>query len=276
LNGFQFYDAPLSSAKDSAGFCRSYAMALLRQCASPDLTNTAASLDIPVELRLGSDGQEISAYLSRVDQGLLRLSTPLALLNDLRVEVAIDHCTVRAEVVSCEQQSPGRFTVAVRRVYGPQGATRAEPRIPVDLSAVLTTPSYDRMFARVVDMSQSGLGFELPDSVLVGTRVSVHFACGIAFGEIKHCTRKSAVYRAGMRIEEFIVRHAVIGPEEEGAALAVNEAHRNATRSRRRKRRFAFLKRAFCSIAGHEYGWSIDLWERAILGCRRCEKVLSP
>jgi hypothetical protein len=251
-------------------------MARLRQSASHDLANTAASLDIPVEVRLVTDGQEISAYLSRVDQGFLRLSTPVALPNDLRVEVTIDRCTIRAEVVSCQQQSSGTFTVTVRRVYGPQGATRAEPRIPVDLSAVLTTPSYDRMFARVVDMSQSGLGFELPDSVPVGTRVSVHFACGIAFGEIKHCTAKPAMYRVGMRIEEFIVRHAVIGLEEEGASLAVNEAYRNATRSRRRKRHFAFLKRAFCSISGHEYGWSIDLWERAILGCTRCEKVLGP
>jgi hypothetical protein len=251
-------------------------MAPLRQSASHDLTNTAASLDIPVEVRVVTDGQEISAYLSRVDQGFLRLSSPVALLNDLRVELAIDHCTIRAEVVSCEQQSSGRFTVAVRRVYGPQGATRADPRIPVDLSGVLTSPSYDRMFARVVDMSQGGLGFELPDSVAVGTRVSVHFACGIAFGEIRHCTRKSAVYRAGMRTEEFIVRHAGTGVEKEGRALAVNEAYRNTKRSRRTKKCFAFVKKAFCSIAGHEYGWSIDLWQRAILGCRRCEKVLSP
>jgi hypothetical protein len=251
-------------------------MARLRESASHDLTNPAASLDIPVELRLATGGQEISAYVCRVDQGFLKLSTPVGLPNDLRVELTIDRCTIRAEVVSCEQQSSGRFTVAVRRVYGPQGATRAEPRIPVDLSAVLTTPSYDRMFARVVDMSQSGLGFELPDSVAVGTRVSVHFACGIAFGEIKHCTAKRAVYRAGMRIQEFIVRHAVIGLEQEGASLAVNEAYRNATRSHRRKRRFAFVKQAFCSLAGHEYGWSIDLWERAILGCKRCKKVLGP
>ena len=251
-------------------------MARFRQSASHDLSNTAASLDIPVELRLLTDGQEISAYLSRVDQGFLRLSTRVPLPNDLRIEMAIDCCTIRAEVVSCEQESPGRFTVALRRVYGPQGATRAEPRIPVDLSAVLTSPSYDRMFARVVDMSQSGLGFELPDSVAVGTRVSVHFACGIAFGEIKHCTAKPAVYRAGMRIEEFIVRHAGIGIEKERAALAVNGAYRNATRSRRRKRCFAFVKQAFCSMAGHQYGWSIDLWERAILSCTRCGGVLSP
>jgi hypothetical protein len=132
------------------------------------------------------------------------------------------------------------------------------------------------MFARVVDMSQSGLGFELPDSVAVGTRVSVHFGCGIAFGEIKHCTAKCAVYRAGMRIEEFIVRHAGTSLEKERAALGVNRAYTNATRSRRTKRCFAFIEQAFCSIAGHEYGWSIDLWDRAILGCRRCEKVLGP
>jgi hypothetical protein len=243
---------------------------------SRDLTNTAASLDIPVELRLVTDGHEISARLSRVDQGFLKLSTPVALLNDLRVEVAIDGCTIRAEVVSCEQQSPGSFTVALRRVYGPQGATRAEPRIPVDLSAVLTSQSYDRMFARVVDMSQSGLGFELPDFVAVGTRVSVHFASGIAFGEIRYCTAKSAVYRAGMRIEEFIVRHGDASLEKEVAALAVNGAYRNARRSRRTKRCLAFIKKAFCSMAGHEYGWSIDLWERAILGCTRCDKVLGP
>jgi hypothetical protein len=249
-------------------------MARLRQSASHDLTDTAASLDIPLELRLVTDGQDISAYLSRVEQGFLRLSTPVALLNGLRVEVAIDGCTIRAEVVSCEQQSSGRFTVAVRRVYGPQGATRDEPRIPVDLSAVLTTPSCDRMFARVVDMSQSGLGFELPDSVAVGTRVSVHFACGVAFGEIKHCTAKRAVYRAGMRIEEFIVRHVATRLEKEAPALAVDETYRNGTRPRPAQRCFAFAKQAFCSIAGHEYGWSIDLWERAILGCKRCEKVL--
>jgi PilZ domain len=177
-------------------------------------------------------------------------------------------------VVSCEQQSPGSFEVAVRRVYGPQGATRAEARIPVDLSAILTSPSYDRMFARVVDMSQSGLGFELPDSVAVGTRVSVHFASGIAFGEIRHCTAKSRVYRAGMRIEEFIVRHRGTGLDRKDTALAINGVHRNKRRSRRTKRYLAFIKSAFCSIAGHEYGWSIDLWHRAILGCTRCGEAL--
>jgi PilZ domain len=245
------------------------------QCASHDLTNTAPSLDIPVQLRLVIDGHEFSGRLERVDRGFLKLSMPAALLNDQKIELALDGCGVRAEVISCEQQSPGRFVIAVRRVYGPQGATRAEARIPVDLSATLTSPSYDRMFARVVDMSQSGLGFELPDSVTVGTRVSVHFACGIAFGEVRHCTvEPSGVYRAGMRIEEFIVRHRNTGGENKAAALAPNGAHRNAKRSRRKKRCLAFIKRTFCSFTGHEYSWSIDLWDRAILGCTRCGEAL--
>jgi hypothetical protein len=104
----------------------------------------------------------------------------------------------------------------------------------------------------------------------------VHFACGIAFGEIRHCTAKSAVYRAGMRIEEFIVRHGRTSLEKDGAALAVNGACRNARTSRPTKSYFAFIKKAFCSMTGHEYGWSNDLWERAILGCTRCDKVLGP
>jgi hypothetical protein len=49
------------------------------------------------------------------------------LSSELRVEVRIDRGTIaiRAEVVSSEQQSWGSLTVAVRRVYDPQGATRA-------------------------------------------------------------------------------------------------------------------------------------------------------
>jgi hypothetical protein len=61
---------------------------------STGLSHQSASLDIPVQLRLVNDGKGISAHLGRVDRGFLKLSTPLALLNDLRVEVTIDGCTI--------------------------------------------------------------------------------------------------------------------------------------------------------------------------------------
>ena len=120
-------------------------------------------------------------------------------------------------------------------------------------------------------MSQSGLGFELPAAVPVGARVSVHFLCGIAFGEIRHCSNALAVYRAGMRIDEFVVRRHP-ATVEMGAMI----------QTRTRRQRFHFSKpfliiarRVVCSLAGHEYGWFTDVWERAILRCSRCTKVLS-
>jgi hypothetical protein len=233
-----------------------------------------AGLDIPVQMLVLADEQEVSARLSRIDRGVLKLSSPAALPTDTRIELAIDGCTVRAEVVSCEQEARGIFMLAVRRVYGPLGATRSEPRIPVDLSATLTRPGSDRMFARLVDMSQSGLGFELPAAVPVGARVSVHFLCGIAFGEIRHCSKALAVYRAGMRIDEFVVRRHP-ATVEMGAIIQTRRAHSGRMRFHLSKPFLMVARRAVCSLAGHEYGWFTDVWERAILRCSRCTKVLS-
>ena len=131
------------------------------------------------------------------------------------------------------------------------------------------------MFARVVDMSQSGLGFELPDAVPVGARVSVHLLCGIAFGEIRHCSKTSAVYRAGMRIDEFVVRPQPAKLEMR-ARIRTRYAHVGRMRFQVSKGVLTLARRAVCSFAGHEYGWFTDLWERAILRCSRCTKVLSP
>ena len=234
-----------------------------------------AALDLPVQMLLLAGEQEVSGRLSRIDRGFFKLSSSAALPADSKIELAIDGCKIRAEVVSCEQERSGEFSLAVRRVYGPQGATRSEPRIPVDLSAALTCPGGDRMFARVVDMSQSGLGFELPDAVPVGARVSAHLLCGIAFGEIRHCSKTSGVYRAGMRIDEFVVRRQP-AKFEMGAIIQTRCAHVGTARFCLPKPFLTLARRAVCSLAGHEYGWFTDLWERAILRCSRCTKVLSP
>jgi hypothetical protein len=241
---------------------------------SEDSVESAVSLDMPVQLRLMFEDQEIDARLCRVDKGFLKLCSPVALPHDARLEVAIEGCVVRAEVVSCEAESRGEFYVSVRRVYGPNGATRAEPRIPVDLSAVLRSGSCDRMFARVVDMSQSGLGFEVADAVPEGTRVSLHFAYGIAFGDVRHCTPQRSIYRAGMRIEEFVVRRVSGGYQEAGKGPMRQEPR--PVKRTRIPSFAAFVRMVTCSIAGHEYGWFADLWERAVLRCKRCERVLSP
>jgi PilZ domain len=241
-----------------------------------DVADTTAALDLPVQLHLPGEPTEISARLCRVDRGFLKLTSNVALAGDARVEVTVDGCAIRSEVISCERGSPGTFHVAVRRVYGPQGAIRAEPRIPVDLSAVLKSPGCEPMFARIVDMSQSGLGFELPAPVGPGTRVSVHFVCGIAFGEIRHCSAQDAIYRAGMRIEEFVVRHGSEALAKEAISPLLRERASSVPSRRLFRLPVELGRRLACSMAGHEYGWFTDLWERAVLRCRRCQKVLSP
>lgn len=232
-----------------------------------------SGLDIPVQIRAGEE-REISARLVRVSRGYLELSSTSEVAPDSQIHLTLDGCTMRAEVVTCEQEGRSRFRLTLQRVYGPHGALRSEPRIPVDLSAIMTYPGCDRLFARIVDMSQSGLGFELSAGVPVGTRVSVRFAFGIAFGDIRHCSEISGIYRAGMRIEEFVVRRA--GPKAEMDAV-LRRRGLAAHRAPRWARYWAsLLGQAKCSLVGHEYGWFTDQWDRPILRCSRCGQVLSP
>lgn len=226
-------------------------------------------LDIPVHIRPSSEGHEISATLVRVDRGCLRLSSAAPLRPDSTIQLAIEGCTIRAEVVTCEPEPLNRFAVAVRRAYGPEGATRHEPRIPVDISAVVRYPGCDHLFARIIDMSQSGLEFELPTSVGVGTKISVHFEYGIAFGEIRHSGEVAGGWRAGMRIDEFIVRKSA---KPKAAVSNWNSAR--APRSGFQRLRLA-VKRTTCSLLAHEYGWFTDAWERPVLRWSRCEKILT-
>lgn len=230
----------------------------------------SGGLDIPVQLNSLADHHEMSAHVLRVDQGFFKLSAPAALPVDAAVSLAMDGCTLQAEVASCEPSLPNKFILGLRRVYGPQRAIRAEPRIPVDLSGLLLSSDGERMFARVVDMSQSGLGFELSASVAVGTRVSVHFVSGIAFGEIRHCSPSKGVFRAGMRILEFVIRH------DRNITDSVLWLSRKEPGHRIPKYLMSLAKQAYCSLMGHEYGWFTDNWGRAILRCRRCSRVLSP
>jgi PilZ domain len=230
-----------------------------------------SGLDIPVQIRADGDS-EIGARLLRVDRGFLQLSSTAAVQPASRIQLTLDGCAVRAEVIACEQQARSRFRLTVQRVYGPHGALRSEPRIPVDLSAIMTYPGCDRLFARIVDMSQSGLGFELSSGVPVGTKVSVRFACGIAFGDIRHCSETSGIYRAGMRIEEFVVRRP--GPKEMDAVMRCRLAAHPVPRWTRYWA--SLLGQAKCSLVGHEYGWFTDQWDRPILRCSRCARVLSP
>lgn len=241
----------------------------------PTVAERAPELTIPVTVQIpDSQRDSFTAHILGVQRSYFQLSSPVSVPAQSKLEITIEGCSIRTEVLTCERHVGGDFRLVVRRIYGPQRAVRAEPRIPVDLSGVLIAPSQERMFARILDMSQSGLGLELSSPVAVGTRVSVQFVAGIAFGEIRHCVPTEGTYRAGMLIEEFIVRHRSECQSSSTQSLDGPWAHRRPNQHRVFRHLTYLARRLVCSLVGHEYRWTVDLWERPVLRCTRCERAL--
>lgn len=83
---------------------------------------------------------------------------------------------------------------------------RSETRTPVDLPALLhIAGSLTAIPVRVIDLSVSGLGLELPTAIALGASVRVELGTGTAIGEIRHCEGNSAGFRAGIRMSEFVL-----------------------------------------------------------------------
>lgn len=215
---------------------------------------------------------EATAALVRVDRGLYRFESAIPFAADTRIEITIEDCVLKAELISCQELSSGVFLLIARRIHAPRRAIRTEPRIQVDITGDLRSPSCNRTFVRIVDMSQSGLGLEVSCEIKKETPVSVHFAAGVAFGEIRHCSPSTGGnYRAGMQILEFIARaHDIASAESERKA-----AHSCITPEQNfDNRMWVLFNRLRCSLSRHSYQWLADSWDRAVLRCTRCGREL--
>ncbi len=249
-----------------------HSMASITQLPSPIPVpgEPVGELGLPVILRLSdSRSGSYKGKIRRVEKGFFQLSSTVRMEPNLRLEILMDGCTIMTEVVSCEEHKAGDFRLGARRFYGPQRAIRSEPRIPVNFDAVVKTSASESISGRVVDMSHSGLGMELSTAVPAGTRVFVEFVSGTAFGEIKHCSSHALTFRAGVRIDEFVVRKrsSADPPSFAPPTNAAFSAH-IAARSR------SLVLKAICSVAGHKYLWCDDAWERPVLRCGRCHQDL--
>jgi hypothetical protein len=224
-------------------------------------------LAIPVVLQVcEASTSTYRGKIRRVDKGVFQLWSPVWINPNSRLEILIDDCRLATDVISCHEHEPGNYRVGARRTYGPQRAIRSEPRIPVQLPAIVRTPASDKIAARVVDMSQSGLGLELSAELSVGTRVVVEFISGTAFGEVRHCNAMELTYRAGIRIDEFVIRKPI---DSEPSTYAVR-VRRDTWLSMAARR----LVKLYCSLADHDYHWCEDAWGRPALRCTRCHRDL--
>lgn len=172
-----------------------------------DRSKPGASFNIPVDLDLREGkGQTVPAHLIQVNTGFFQLSSPVFLQSNTLIDIMFDRQRLEVEVVFCKSDDRSGYVVGARLLAGLNGEIRREPRIPIEISARLTTSDLPgSMPAKVVDISRSGLGLKVPRNIPMGVGVIVELQSGIAFGEVRHCSNQGKdTWRIGLSLDEFI------------------------------------------------------------------------
>jgi hypothetical protein len=170
---------------------------------SPKLSGLYAKLDIGVELRaIGGAPEAFPARVYRVSVGLAELSSRVYFPPNQKVELRCGDRWIQSRVSYCRPERNDRFNLALRMT--PEVGVRREIRTELNLETSLQIAgSLGRISARVVDLSPSGVGFETPAELSLGTRVWIALGSSNALGEVRHCTAIGDRYRAGIRLEKL-------------------------------------------------------------------------
>jgi hypothetical protein len=178
------------------------------------LISEQRDFDIAVELHLppaagknaaeAIPGHPIPGNLRGVNNGLFELDSPQYIQPGSSLDLRHQERIIEARVAYCERATHG---YRLGLLLACDAERRSEKRTAVDLPGLLRMGDPPVTVAvRVVDLSPSGLGFELPAAVPVGASVSLDLSVGTALGEIRHCVSNLDRYRAGMRTKQFILR----------------------------------------------------------------------
>ena len=180
-------------------------------------TKAGAEFRIPVELDLREDhGKTVNAVLAQVHTGFFQLFSPVFLQSNTMIDIIFDRQRLEVEVVFCKADASQGYSVGTRLIAGLNGEARREPRMPVDMPARITAPDFvSPVSGRLVDISRSGLGLRVPTEILPGSGLVVELHSGIAFGIVKHSSRKAPLkgpvkgkdfWHIGISLEDFISR----------------------------------------------------------------------
>lgn len=164
-------------------------------------------LSVPVPLfALDRLDEHLTASLQMFSEQLVRLRVKAHLDSGRRLVMNYKGRRTELEVISCQEEEAGSYSLACKVSSLCEGAVRSDWRMPVNWPAqVEVSPGKNRYKARVRDVSVFGLGIELPFQPELGSLLTVSMKGGIGFGRVKHC-RKIArkVYFVGLYLEEFI------------------------------------------------------------------------
>ncbi len=167
------------------------------------LSASSIPVPLPVQLRLMDEKlEELPAQILGVRGGLFQVRSPAYVRRKRAFEMVCAQHRILARVVFCSPEATGMYRLGARMVRDED--QRREVRFPADTSAKLLVGGSIPTVVRVVDVSASGLGLELPVSIPVGAAVSVDLGLGVVSGEIRHCTNCSSKFRVGMHLHEFV------------------------------------------------------------------------
>lgn len=170
-------------------------------------TKAGGGFHIPVhlDLREGS-GKTVAGHLIQVNTGFFQVSVPVFLQSSTVIDIVFDRQRLEVEVVFCKADDRNGYVVGARLMAGLNGEIRREPRIPVEIAARVTTSDMPGSVpGKLVDISRSGLGLKVPRNIPTNTGVIVELHSGIAFGEVRHCSKSGKdMWRVGLSLDEFI------------------------------------------------------------------------
>ena len=166
-----------------------------------------ARFDIPAELHmLDQANRVVGVRIRRVSPSLFELSSLERLREGQRLVLSHEGRRIEVAVSSAAQGASGVYLLAVNVDSQEAGEVRSEFRLPTDLPAVIRVAGEaEQVVVKIVDMSPSGMGIEVPVALPRGAKVCVNLAQGLAFGEIRFCREKAGgVFFVGFFLEEYI------------------------------------------------------------------------
>jgi hypothetical protein len=172
------------------------------------LVHTRREFRVPIQLHL-QDGtnQEIPATLSAVENGAFQVRSPVHVKCGSRIAMVHPDARIEACVAGCRRLEGGAYQLGV--VLAQDLDRRSERRIAANRPATLrTSGAVSAVPVSIIDIASSGLGLEVPAALVVGACVTVEWEAAVAHGEVCHCQPASGRYRAGVRVQEFVLREA--------------------------------------------------------------------
>jgi hypothetical protein len=147
-------------------------------------------------------GVEIPGEILNISHVGIHLRVPVRFVDGAVLGFRVHNCTAKGQVLYCRPDGD-QFFVALSA----NGDRRSEPRFavnqPVTISIVSEDPRRKNSHARLVDVSESGIGVTSDCPFDVGSLVEVCAEGSVLYGEVRNCSKvPSGLYRLGILAEE--------------------------------------------------------------------------